>query len=525
MNLLTLEDVDVFYGDLQATFGVTLHVDEGETIAIIGANGAGKSTLLRAIIGLTPTRRGNIILAGEDITRQRCDLIARRGVALVPEGRRLFSSLTVEENLLMGMARARPGPWTLQSVYALFPAMRELRRQLASDISGGQQQMVAIGRALLTNPRLMLCDELSLGLAPKVINDIIFLLRRHSRQRHIDRDRRAGHRTRAQFLAPALLPAERAGHAGRERPGRDAGGDQARLFWRSRFMSFVEAFINGLMVGGLYGLFGLGLALAFGIMRVVNIAHGEFIVLAAYLGVSLLTLTPLPLVAVVVCVAIAAFALGWLLQAALLNRVLGPNPVPGMVVTIGLSIVLRNLLVKIYGSNIRSIEVGPLQDAGVDIFGVSIGVLPLLIFAAAVVLFVATNFLLTRTTIGRAFRAAADDFEILETLGFNRRRVYSAAMGLAVTLSALAGLLLAMRSSFSPFSGAERLLIAFEVVIIGGLGSLRGCFLGGLFLGVVQVVGLRINPNSGPLFGHLAFFVVLLARQMDLSVRLAWRRG
>jgi branched-chain amino acid transport system permease protein len=290
-------------------------------------------------------------------------------------------------------------------------------------------------------------------------------------------------------------------------------------------MSFVEAFINGLMVGGLYGLFGLGLALAFGIMRVVNIAHGEFIVLAAYLGVSLLTLTPLPLVAVVVCVAIAAFALGWLLQAALLNRVLGPNPVPGMVITIGLSIVMRNLLVKIYGSNIRSIEVGPLQDVGVDVFGVSIGVLPLLIFAAAVILFVATNFLLTRTTIGRAFRAAADDFEILETLGFNRRRVYSAAMGLAVTLSALAGLLLAMRSSFSPFSGAERLLISFEVVIIGGLGSLRGCFLGGLFLGVVQVVGLRINPNSGPLFGHLAFFVILLARQMDFSMRLAWRRG
>jgi len=290
-------------------------------------------------------------------------------------------------------------------------------------------------------------------------------------------------------------------------------------------MSFVEAFINGLMVGGLYGLFGLGLALAFGIMRVVNIAHGEFIVLAAYLGVSLLTLTPLPLVAVVVCVAIAAFALGWLLQAALLNRVLGPNPVPGMVITIGLSIVMRNLLVKIYGSNIRSIEVGPLQDLGVDIFGVSIGVLPLLIFAAAVVLFVATNFLLTRTTIGRAFRAAADDFEILETLGFNRRRVYSAAMGLAVTLSALAGLLLAMRSSFSPFSGAERLLISFEVVIIGGLGSLRGCFLGGLFLGVVQVVGLRLNPNSGPLFGHLAFFVILLARQMNFSMRLAWRRG
>lgn len=290
-------------------------------------------------------------------------------------------------------------------------------------------------------------------------------------------------------------------------------------------MSMVEAFINGLMVGGLYGLFGLGLALAFGIMRVVNIAHGEFIVLAAYLGVSLLALTPLPLPVVVVCVAVAAFALGWMLQAAILNRVLGPNPVPGMVITMGLSIVLRNALVKIYGSNIRSIEVGALQDWGISVLGVSIGVLPLLIFSAAVVLFVATNFLLTRTTVGRAFRAAADDFEILETLGYDRRRVYSAAMGLAVTLSALAGLLLAMRSSFSPFSGAERLLIAFEVVIIGGLGSLRGCFLGGLFLGVVQVVGLRLNPNSGPLFGHLAFFVVLLAKQMNFSMRPAWRRG
>lgn len=290
-------------------------------------------------------------------------------------------------------------------------------------------------------------------------------------------------------------------------------------------MSIVEAFINGLMVGGLYGLFGLGLALAFGIMRVVNIAHGEFIVLAAYLGVSLLTLSPLPLPAVVVCVALAAFALGWLLQAAILNRVLGPNPVPGMVITLGLSIVLRNTLARIYGSDIRSIGVGALQNWGVNVLGVSIGVLPMLIFAAALTLFVATNFLLTRTTTGRAFRAAADDFEILETLGFNRRRVYNAAMGLAVALSALAGLLLAMRSSFSPFSGAERLLISFEVVIIGGLGSLRGCFLAGLLLGVVQVVGWRLNPDSGPLFDHLAFFAVLLAKRMNLSMRLAWRQG
>jgi branched-chain amino acid transport system ATP-binding protein len=172
MTLLALEQVDVFYGDLQATFGVDLHVEEGEAVALIGANGAGKSTLLRAMIGLTPARRGAVTFAGENITRQRCDLVARRGVAIVPEGRRLFASLTVEENLLMGAARARPGPWTLDSVFDLFPAMREFRHHNAAELSGGQQQMVAIGRALLTNPRLLLCDELSLGLAPKVVGEI-----------------------------------------------------------------------------------------------------------------------------------------------------------------------------------------------------------------------------------------------------------------------------------------------------------------------------------------------------------------
>lgn len=172
MPLLALEAVDVFYRDMQATFGVDLRVDEGEAVAIIGANGAGKTTLMRAIIGLTPARNGTIRLAGTDITRLRSDGIARQGVALVPEGRRLFGSLSVEENLLMGMARARPGPWDLETIYDLFPAMHEFRHNPASDISGGQQQMVAISRALLTNPRLLLCDELSLGLAPKVIGDI-----------------------------------------------------------------------------------------------------------------------------------------------------------------------------------------------------------------------------------------------------------------------------------------------------------------------------------------------------------------
>lgn len=289
-------------------------------------------------------------------------------------------------------------------------------------------------------------------------------------------------------------------------------------------MSFLPTILNGLMVGGLYGLFGLGLAFAFGIMRIVNIAHGEFIVLGAYIGASLLSVTHLPLPVVIVLVAVITFALGWALQTVMLNRMIGPNPVPAMVATMGLSIIIRNALVQYYGADIRAIDIGPLQDQGVSIFGTSIGVLPIIIFCTALLLFVLMHLLLTRTTLGRAFRAAADDFEILETLGFNRKRVYAIAMGLAVTLSAIAGLLLAIRSSYSPYSGVERLLISFEVVIIGGIGSLRGSFLAGLFLGVVQLIGLRINPNSGPLFGHLAFFLILLAKQANLPALFIRRR-
>lgn len=172
MTLLETTGLTAHYGDFQALFGVDFTMNEGDAVAIIGANGAGKSTFLRCLSGLHPSRGQDIRLAGRPIAGLAGDAIHKAGLAMVPEGRRLFPSLTVEENLLIGAAGKRKGPWDLAAVYALFPDLVAKKRNPGTALSGGQQQMVAIGRALMANPKLLLCDEISLGLAPRIIKDI-----------------------------------------------------------------------------------------------------------------------------------------------------------------------------------------------------------------------------------------------------------------------------------------------------------------------------------------------------------------
>jgi branched-chain amino acid transport system ATP-binding protein len=172
MTLLQTQNLSAFYGDFQALFDINVSVAQGETVAIIGANGAGKTTFLRAVAGALETAPEMISFDGQPIGHRTAHEIVRLGIAMVPEGRRLFPSLSVEENLLLGTHSERAGPWNLKRVYELFPRLRDLRRLPAPSLSGGQQQMAAVGRALMSNPRLLLCDELSLGLAPVVIRDI-----------------------------------------------------------------------------------------------------------------------------------------------------------------------------------------------------------------------------------------------------------------------------------------------------------------------------------------------------------------
>jgi branched-chain amino acid transport system permease protein len=280
-------------------------------------------------------------------------------------------------------------------------------------------------------------------------------------------------------------------------------------------MDWIATLINGALLGGLYGLFGLGLALVFGVMRVINLAHGEFIVAGAYLGVFLVASMPqVPPWLMIVPVALAGYALGFGLQAGLVNRaVRSGDPLVPLMLTFGLSVVLRNGMVVLFGADSRGIDGGEFTRAGFDLLGIEglrIGVAPLLVLLLAATLFALLQWLLRRTEFGRVVRATAHAPEVARLMGVAPDRVFNRVMGLSLAFAMLAGFLLAQRTLFTPFSGAERMLVAFEVVIIGGLGSFWGALGGGIVLGIAQLVGQKFDSNAGPLYAHLVFVVTLL---------------
>lgn len=287
-------------------------------------------------------------------------------------------------------------------------------------------------------------------------------------------------------------------------------------------MEWLATVVNGALLGGLYGLFGLGLALVFGVMRVVNLAHGEFIVLGAFLGVFLVGLLPgVPPWLLVLPVALAGYAVGWCLQAGVVNRaVRSGNPLTPLMLTFGLSVALRNLYVQGFGANSRAIDGGALTTAGVNVLGLEgfrVGLYPLAVLLLAVLLFGALHWLLRHSEFGRVVRAVADSPEVARLMGVTPARVFNRVMGLAIAFAMVAGFLLAQRTSFTPFSGAERMLVAFEVVIIGGLGSFWGALAGGVVLGVAQLVGQKFDSNAGPLYSHLVFVLVLIFMPKGLA--------
>ena len=279
----------------------------------------------------------------------------------------------------------------------------------------------------------------------------------------------------------------------------------------------IETLVQGLLLGGLYALFALGLSLMFGVMRLTNTAQGDFIVLAAF---GAITLTALfgdrPWLAVLLMLPLS-FGAGWLLQRHVLNGTLGRDPLPSLVVTFGLSIVIQNALLELYSADPRSLDSGGLNTASVALVdNLNVGLLPLLIFGAALACTAALQWLFNHTALGRSFRAVSDDREIAELMGLDARRVYALATGIACVVIALAGVLQGMRTTVSPSDGPLLLLFAFEAVIIGGMGSFWGTFAGAMLLGLTQQVGFRIDPGWGIWAGHLMFLLVLVLRPQGL---------
>ncbi|MEM9756896.1 MAG: branched-chain amino acid ABC transporter permease [Pseudomonadota bacterium] len=286
-------------------------------------------------------------------------------------------------------------------------------------------------------------------------------------------------------------------------------------------MDWINAIVQGTLLGGLYALFAAGLSLIFGVMRLVNIAHGDLIVLAAYLGLTVTVTTGIhPLAALAIVIPVMAI-IGYVLQRGVLNHTLGDDLLPPLLVTFGLSVILQNLFLEGYTADPQKMDAGALETASLSAGGLSVGILPVLTFAIAIAVIAGLQGIFYRTPLGRAFRAVSDNQDIAQLMGLNKRHIFGLAMALALAVTAVAGILLGIRTSFDPTAGGARLIFGFEAVIIGGLGNLWGTLVGGIILGVAQTVGAQIDPGFQLLAGHLAFLVVLALRPNGLFPRVS----
>ncbi|CAN7712313.1 branched-chain amino acid ABC transporter permease [Mesorhizobium sp. LjRoot246] len=281
-------------------------------------------------------------------------------------------------------------------------------------------------------------------------------------------------------------------------------------------MEWFDALVQGILLGGMYAQYALGMALMFGVMRIVNISHGDLVILLSLIGISIATawgLGPLPVLIVLVPLAVL---MGWVLQKAVLNRVVGSDPLPSLIATFGLSIALQNLMLQIWSANSRSLPGHGIESQSIEIGGIYVGLLPLIVLAVATGLTWGLDLTLKRTRFGRALRAASADVEAAAMTGINPRAVYAMATAAAVGILGFAAVFQALRSTVAPADGPAQLIYAFEAVIIGGMGTVWGAFVGSMVLGISQAIGFRIDPGFGVLAGHIVFLIVLATRPQGL---------
>lgn len=281
-------------------------------------------------------------------------------------------------------------------------------------------------------------------------------------------------------------------------------------------MEYLDTIVQGVLLGGLYALYAAGLSLIFGVMRLINLAHGDLIVLAAFALLALVTGLGLPLPLALLVLLPFAFAIGWALQRYLLNRTLGDDILLPLLVTFGLQILVQNGLLVAFSADSRKLSLGAIETQSIQILGLSVGLVPLVTFIVAVLVLGILSYIFYSSALGRRLRATSDSTEVVQLMGVNPHVVFAVAMGISFVVLAIAAFFMGVRSNFDPSVGPARLLYAFEAVVIGGLGSLWGTLVGGVILGVAQAIGARINPEWQILAGHIVFLVFIIFRPRGL---------
>ena len=504
------------YGSVAAVRDVRLHVDEGEIVGLIGPNGAGKSTTLHAIMGVVPPSAGEIRLRGRSLRRKSSEAIAHAGVALVPEGRRIFSGFTVEENLRLGLAarRRNGGGDPLEVAYDLFPVLREFRRRNAGHLSGGQQQQLAIGRALVAEPDVLLLDEPSLGLAPLAVDNVFEALR-GIRERGVTIllvEQRALHTVALADRTHVLVGGELRTHADTRRRPRHRQ-DRRRLPLLVIILGTLDfqTLSDAVGLGAIYALMAVGIGLVFGVLRLVNFAYGQLVMAGAY---TLAYTSSWPTwTSILTCVAVVV-ALSLAMDTVVFRPLRGASPAVMLVTTFAIAFMLQAvaLIVDVRDGTIGQVapSLSSLNEA-VTIGGTDIRKITLVSIGVAAAALLLLVLLLTRTTIGLHTRAAASDFRTARLLGVRANRVIAFSVLLSGLLAAVVAVMMTVQQPFvTPDFALQDTIIVLVGVVVGGIDRLWTATLGGFTIGFASGLINGLLPTDKTVYLPSAVFALVI---------------
>ena len=508
--LLKVADLQAWYGESHILHGVGFEIGRGELVTLLGRNGAGKTTTLKSVMGIVGKRTGSVTFEGRQTVGQPSDQIARLGLAYCPEERGIFSSLTVEENLLLPPV-VKPGGMSLAEIYKLFPNLQERRKSQGTKLSGGEQQMLAIGRILRTGATLLLLDEPTEGLAPVIVQRIGEIIRQL-------KGRGFTILLVEQNFHFAATVADRHyvmedGTGGRhDRLGRCRGEHrQAADLSGSVRMAQVAL---GLVNGAFYAMLSLGLAVIFGMLNVINFTHGAQFMMGAFAAWLLLGIFDVPFWASLVLAPLIVGLFGVIIERLLLKRIYHLDHLYGFLLTFGMALIIEGLFQWKWGSSGAPYP-APITG-GTDLGFMIMPTYRLFVVVAALVICLATWYGIERTRLGAYLRAATENPTLVRAFGINVPRLITLTYGLGVALAALAGVLAAPIQQVSALMGTNLVLVVFAVVVIGGMGSIMGSIVTGFGLGLIEGLTKVYYPPASNTVIFVVMALVLLVKPAGL---------